>query len=225
MFEALMLEKRERKMSHPVLALAIHASLIACAIGARSHESLTGQPVIDKKDVIYIPAAPGTTSEVESAKESPLLRPVVCDCPIDPPGPILVPDPVVGKGVIPGLPGLDPDGRQAPGFLDSGPPPLSGVYREGDLTDSPAVVHFPHPVYPAALKAAGIEGIVQIEYVVNPEGRVEPGSIHIVSTDHPLMAESVHHAIREARFRPGKVRGIAVRTLVRQVVRFSLMSL
>jgi hypothetical protein len=54
---------------------------------------------------------------------------------------------------------------------------------------------------------------------------VEPGSITVVSTDHLLMAESVRVSLRAARFQPGKVRGIAVRTLVRQTIRFSLMSL
>ena len=224
MFEALMLEKQERKLSHPVLALAIHASVIVCAIGARSGEHQASQPRIDKQ-VIYVPAAPGTTSEVGSGKESPLPRPVPCDCSVDAPGPILLPPPVVKRVAIPGFPGPGRDGGRAQSLLDSGPPLLSGVYREGDLTEPPAVVHFPPPVYPPGLRVAGIEGIVQVEYVVDTDGRVEPGSINIVSTDHPLMAESVHQVLQQARFTPGKVRGMAVRTLVRQLVRFSLMSL
>jgi TonB family protein len=99
------------------------------------------------------------------------------------------------------------------------------VYRELDLTDSPVIVHFPQPVYPPALRGAGIEGTVQVTYVVDAIGHVEPGSIIVVSTDHSLMTESVRSALMEARFQPGKVRGTAVRSLVRQTVRFSLMSL
>ena len=102
---------------------------------------------------------------------------------------------------------------------------VTGVYREEDLTDSPVIVHLPEPVYPPALKGAGVEGAVQTIYVVDTLGQVEPGSITIVSSDHPFMAESVRTALQGARFQPGRVRGTAVRSLVRQTVRFSLMSL
>jgi protein TonB len=110
-------------------------------------------------------------------------------------------------------------------MLDPEPIGFPGVYREGDLADSPVVLHFPPPVFPPALRSAGIEGRVRVEYVVDRNGRVEPGSIVVVSTDHPLMAESVRAALLEARFRPGTVGGTPVRALVQQTVRFSLMSL
>jgi TonB family protein len=101
----------------------------------------------------------------------------------------------------------------------------AGPYQESELSDAPVVIQLVHPVYPPALRAAGVEGAVQVTYVVSPGGGVEPETITIVSSDHPSMAIAVREALLRARFRPGKVRGTPVRALVRQTIRFSLMSL
>jgi TonB family protein len=113
----------------------------------------------------------------------------------------------------------------APGPVDPEPGQAGGVFQEGDLTDSPRIVHFPDPRYPPALREIGMEGAVQLAYVVDTLGVVEPGSVTVVSSDHPLMTDAVRLALAGARYLPGRNRGQPVRTKVRQTVRFSLMSL
>ena len=227
MFESLTLKAREpRRVAQPVLSFAIHIGLIALAVGQATEPAAEGM-VIDPDftvPMVIVDHDEGRTrSEVTDRTGTQIPRAPVIDFPV--PGPVDLDAP--GR-VIESFPRL-PASRFLPGversILDPGQPGDPGVYSEGDLSDSPVPLHFPQPVYPPALKAAGIEGTVQVQYVVDAEGHVEPGSITVVSTDHPFMAESVREALAGSRFRPGKVAGVAVRTLVRQAVRFSLMSL
>ena len=225
MFESLTGQKGERRMAQPVLSFAIHASLIALVVG-RSPEATDSSPgPFRTEDVIYVPDRGGSSPKVESGTEAPVPRPVRCDCEIEIPGRI---EPVTlkeGLEAIPGLPPSNPFGSPGQSILDPGANQAPEIYSEGDLTDSPVLVHLPQPVYPHALRTAGVEGMVRVIYVVNIHGGVEPGSITIVSSDHPFMIESVRAALAQARFQPGKVRGTPVRSQVRQTIRFSLMSL
>jgi TonB family protein len=226
MFESLTLKEREpRRVAQPVLSFAIHAGLIALAVGRVSPSVDTGlrtdDPIIEQL-VIVDRDAPRARSEVKTGGETPLPpAPVIVDFPV--PGPVDLDHPAIesipGPPVSKFLPGVEPS------ILDPGQPGDPGVYSEGDLSDSPVLVHFPDPVYPPALRAAGVEGVVQVTYVIDTHGDVEKASIIIVSTDQPSMAESVRSALGQARFRPGKLHGSTVRTLVRQTIRFSLMSL
>lgn len=225
MFESLTGQKRERGMTQPVLSLALHASLIALVVGQHPESTGTKGAPGGTEDVIYVPDRSGSSPKVESGMETPVPGPVRCECDIEIPGRI---EPITLEGRLepnPGLPGSNPLGSPGRSILDSGPVQAPEIYLEGDLTDSPVLVHLPQPVYPPALKASGVEGTVQVMYVVDSHGDVEPGSITIVSSDHPFMTESVRAALVGARFQPGKVRGTGVRSLVRQTIRFSLMSL
>ena len=224
MFESLTGQKRERGLTQPIMSFALHAGVIALAVGAGRERPGAVIEMPPDPTVIYIPDRPGPSREVTDRTVSRVPDPV-CECEVPFPGPLVVDD---FKGGLPKLPGIPlPSLPGIPGrsILDSAQTGVTGVYTEGDLTNSPVLVHFPQPVYPPALKAARLEGEVRTVYVVDANGDVEPGSITIVSSDHPLMAESVRVSLQAARFRPGKVRGIAVRTLVRQTIRFSLMSL
>jgi TonB family protein len=216
--------RNARRIAQPMLSFAIHASLIALAVGQTAP---AGTAIVDPvvyPTVIYDPDDSRTTSKVEPGTDSPLPRPI-CECTIPIPGPLQ-------PGELPGR--IEPNPWPLPGhpgitFGDStgvpGSPAPVGVYREEDLSDSPAVLRLPDPVYPPALRIARVEGVVQVTYVVDALGGVEAESITIVSSDHPSMSESVRAALLQARFHPGKVRGTPVRSLVRQTIRFSLMPL
>lgn len=225
MFESLTGPALEpRRIAQPVLSFAIHASLIALAVGQGTRaQGIIADPVIDY-GVIYIPDSPGPTGKVESGTVDPLPRPA-CDCTIVVPGPIGIKLPGTGTDPIPGLPVAVPGPIPGTSIESPGLPGTVGVYSEGDLSDSPVVLRFPDPVYPPALRAARVEGAVQVTYVVDAMGGVEPGSITIVSSDHLSMADAVRTALLQARFHPGKVRGTPVRSLARQTIRFSLIPL
>jgi protein TonB len=80
----------------------------------------------------------------------------------------------------------------------------------------------PVPRYPDALKSVSVTGEVMVQYIVDARGRVEPGSIKILSSAHKLFADAVRRALLEARYRPAEVGGQPVRQLVEQPFIFRL---
>ncbi|HEY7613914.1 MAG TPA: energy transducer TonB [Gemmatimonadales bacterium] len=78
------------------------------------------------------------------------------------------------------------------------------------------------PVYPPQLEVRRTQGQVVAAYVVDTAGRVDTTTIRVLGSDHPLFTESVRTALAEARFRPAKRGGHAVRQLVQQRFRFKL---
>ena len=65
-----------------------------------------------------------------------------------------------------------------PGGVD-GAEPRAGT--DGVLAE---VLSQPQPRYPSILKHAGIIGYVDLEFVIDASGRVEPGSVRIVASTH-----------------------------------------
>ena len=69
--------------------------------------------------------------------------------------------------------------------------------------------------------AAHTRGNVIAEFVVNAEGRVEPGTLGIISSTHPLFADAVRRAVAVAIFTPALRAGKPVRQLVHQPFEFT----
>jgi protein TonB len=80
----------------------------------------------------------------------------------------------------------------------------------------------PTPRYPEALREAGIEGEVTLEFVVDTTGRVERGSVRVLSSAADAFVVSVRDALAGTRYHPALVGGRRVRQLVRQGFVFSL---
>ena len=55
---------------------------------------------------------------------------------------------------------------------------------------------------------------VIVQAIIDTMGRAEPGSVRIVQTPHPGFEESASYFVRNARFRPARLHGRAVRVLV-----------
>lgn len=87
--------------------------------------------------------------------------------------------------------------------------------------DEPVSVRVPAlPVYPAQLAAAGIGGEVRLEFVVDTAGHCEPGTVRVLKSSEGAFESAAKSAVCETVYRPGKVRGQAVRQLVQQKVAF-----
>jgi len=78
------------------------------------------------------------------------------------------------------------------------------------------------PVYPDSLYAAGVDGVVLVEFVVDTTGQVERGTFGGVTSTHPLFTESVRQAVAAAAFTPAVLRGRRVRQVVQLPVQFVL---
>lgn len=88
--------------------------------------------------------------------------------------------------------------------------------------ESPPILQQPpaSPVYPPELRAAGIEGEVVVEYIVDEQGVVVAAEA-LESTDAAFEAPALD-AVRAWRFTPGKKEGRGVRTRVKQTITFQL---
>ena len=102
--------------------------------------------------------------------------------------------------------------------------PRGDVHAQGEVDEPVQRLSGPAPVYPAALRAAGREGMVQIRMVVDTLGRVEAGSVQIVHSTNVGFEGAALDAVRRARFAPARGAGQAVRQLVQQSVRFAIES-
>lgn len=84
----------------------------------------------------------------------------------------------------------------------------------------PRVQYQPRPVYPPALREAGIEGSVDLEFVVDPNGFVQ--APRVVGSTHPGFDQAAKNAVMAWRFIPGYKNGRAVNTRSRISINFSL---
>jgi periplasmic protein TonB len=80
----------------------------------------------------------------------------------------------------------------------------------------------PAPVYPRVLAAAGSEGTVHAQFVVDTTGRIEEASIRILGEPNPLFARAVREAMKRMRFVPAEVGQRRVRQLVEQAFAFAM---
>jgi protein TonB len=78
------------------------------------------------------------------------------------------------------------------------------------------------PTYPEALRSAGIEGKVLVEFVVDERGQPVQGSIRVVQSDNDLFADAVRVALGRLRFTPAEVGGKKVSQLVQMPFVFTL---
>jgi TonB family protein len=97
---------------------------------------------------------------------------------------------------------------------------MDGVFMSAEVEVAAEVVVQPKPQYPPLLKHAGVSGYVDLDFVIDASGRVEPGSVRVVTSTHGAFVTPATEAILAGVYRPARYRGNAVRQLVRQRVSF-----
>ena len=94
------------------------------------------------------------------------------------------------------------------------------VYSADELTTKPKVQSMSRTAqlvqhsYPEKLKAAGVDGTVQVQFVIGADGKVDPGSIEVVAASVPALGEAAKAVAAKLEFQPGKVNDSPVRTRV-----------
>jgi protein TonB len=78
------------------------------------------------------------------------------------------------------------------------------------------------PAYPESLRAAGIEGQVIAQFVVDSTGRVELATFQVLDRQHPLFVAAVRSALSRMRYLPAEARGARVAQLVQQSFHFTV---
>lgn len=96
----------------------------------------------------------------------------------------------------------------------------SGAWSMEEVETAPELIAAVPPVYPPALRRAGVEGRVVVVFVVDEQGRVQDARVE--QSSRPEFEAPALEAVRKWRFRPGQKEGKPVRTYLRQPIRFSL---
>lgn len=101
-----------------------------------------------------------------------------------------------------------------------GPPTGSPIFNSVDLSQQPVPTATPRPQYPLAMRAAGVEGTVMVDFIVDEHGMVQRATaLEGPSNDFKVAAVE---ALRRWRFRPGIKDGRKVRTHMQIPLVFSL---
>ena len=99
------------------------------------------------------------------------------------------------------------------------PPPPSGPIRVGGDVRMPTKVHDVAPVYPQIARAAGVDGVVIIEAVIAVDGSVRDAR---VLRSEPLLDRAALDAVKQWRYAPTRLNGVAVPVIVTVTVHFRL---
>lgn len=97
-----------------------------------------------------------------------------------------------------------------------------GAYRPGNGVMSPEIIHEEKPQYTSEAMRAKVQGIVEVEAIVMPDGSV--GQVQIVRSldDRFGLDQKAIEAVKRWRFRPGTRMGKPVPVLVNIELTFTL---
>jgi len=79
-------------------------------------------------------------------------------------------------------------------------------------------------VYPSSLREAGVTGETVLQFVIGEDGRVEPGTVEVVSSTDEAFSSAARRIVSQMRFTPAKSRGKTVRVTTTIPVRWTIES-
>jgi len=117
--------------------------------------------------------------------------------------------------------GTGVQGGVAVGVVGGTGPVTGETYLEAQVDDPPDLISAGPRRYPPVLERAGIGGAVTAEFVIDTTGHPEPNEFRIINSTNPAFNEPAREMVMKSVFRPGRVRGQAVRVRVQQRVSFN----
>ena len=99
--------------------------------------------------------------------------------------------------------------------------PANQPVRVGGNIRAPRKIFDVRPVYPASMREAGLTAVVPLEAMIGPDGTVT--SVRVVSAQmHPDFAIAAVDAVRQWKFQPTLLNGVAVEVVMTVTIRFDL---
>lgn len=92
--------------------------------------------------------------------------------------------------------------------------PISEVTNPPKLSSTSMAARLIQESYPADLKNRGVGGMVELQFIVDSKGKVDPGSVEVVDATQTALGEAAKKVVSKLDFNPGKVNGAAVKTKV-----------
>jgi len=110
---------------------------------------------------------------------------------------------------------------RAPAVAVPARPARDSVYEADLLEERPVRLGGEPPAYPQLLRSAGIQGRVDVEFVVDTAGHVEPRSLRVLHSTNRLFDQPALDAAKTWVFRPGRIGGVPVLARVWLPVNFT----
>ena len=196
-------------------SIALHAALIAGAVAATMQTTARQADPHPEVGIVYLappdravpppPPLPGTAFPGPLVA-APTLT-ISSIVPTEIPPPATTPFDPLAFGRVPdtGVTSARPDtSRFAAG----------AVYVARSVDEAPVLLSHPPVAYPEILRQAGIGGRTMVEAVIDTTGRVERGSVRVLSTTQPLLGPPAADVVAASVYRPGRFDGHAVRVRV-----------
>jgi protein TonB len=219
---------RARRVRSTMASAVAHGALIAGAVALTMPGPVKATSAPDR-DPIYITPPRVPDRPAESRPSLPRRGPTENWMPRTIDVPQFVPESIPPIEVGPALP---PDEVVIGGPGVSTASPIGGgssLGAGGSAVDEHLVDRAPRllgaalePSYPASLRAAGVQGRVVVQFVVDTLGRAELGDLQVLETPHPLFVDAVRSALARYRFSVGEAAGRKVRTRVQIPFEFTL---
>lgn len=92
--------------------------------------------------------------------------------------------------------------------------PMSELTNPPKLSSTTLATRLIQESYPADLKSRGVGGMVELQFVVDSKGKVEPASVQVVDATQTALGEAAKKVVSKLEFNPGKLNGSAVKTKV-----------
>lgn len=92
--------------------------------------------------------------------------------------------------------------------------PIAEVTNPPKLSSTTMAARLIQESYPADLKSRGVGGMVELQFVVDSKGKVDPASVEVVDATQTALGEAAKRVVPKLDFTPGKLNGAAVKTKV-----------
>ena len=164
--------------------------------------------------VIVKPKVAPAPQEMVQPKAIPKQVAIIKEEPPPPPGPVGGVVGGVGAGIV---------GGAAGGILgtiaSAPPPPPPERIRVGGSVQSAKLAAQPKPIYPPLARQARIQGTVKLEADISKDGTIE--NLKVIS-GHPLLIQAALDAVKQWRYQPTLLNGVAVEVVTTIDVNFTL---
>jgi len=220
--------KGSKSFGQSVLSLIIHGVIIFAAIEAtKGAAEEIKQRVIDTTLVFLKPPEP------TPPPPPPPPQDVVVSANPPPKGfQTVVPPDIIPKDIPPidlSAKPFDPkdfSGKGVEGGISAGieggtgPVELGQVFLTSQLDDPAQRISGPPPRYPPVMQSAGIAGSVDLQFIVDTTGHVEPNSLKVLAKTHDAFVEPAKEAVLKGVYKPARYKGEPVRQQVQQRISF-----
>jgi TonB family protein len=127
--------------------------------------------------------------------------------------PVVDPADFGGMGVARGVAGGEPS-RDSTKFSYE----VARLDTKPDLLNKQEVVGLMNRFYPSALRDTGVQGKVLVQFVIQPDGSVDPTTLDVLSASNPAFGTASILVAERFRFQPGVYNGKPVRVLIQMPI-------